>query len=134
MTNIVLMSLTKSNETETSNLYLQSLCHHLYSINIDTVYIFKSFDIELPLKIKKHQIIDISDNPESFLKDKKNIYVIKLMPVEVNNKGDIEIGLIDYILEKEGDELIMSNAGSEVFIYRYNKKAQKYKLIDRGLY
>ena len=117
------------NPNETSELYQKSLCYHLSKIEIDTVYVLKCFDVELPSRVNNYHIIDISSDPKSFLKKEQNLYAVKLMPFEVY-KGNIEICLIDYIIEEEKDGMVMSNVGSKTFVYGYNKKTEKYKLIE----
>ena len=90
------MSFKPTNETST--LYQQSLKYHLCDMDIDTVFVLKCFDIEMPLNIENYYIIDITDNPQAFLKSKGELYAIKILPIEIN-EGNIKIGLIDYILQ-----------------------------------
>jgi hypothetical protein len=118
------------NFDETSTLYQQSLCDHLSTLNVDTVFILKCFDIKLPSRVKNYYIVDISESPETFLKNKSDLYAIKILPIEIN-KGNIKIGLIDYILREEKEEVIMSYTSSENFIYKYDNRIKRYKLIER---
>lgn len=111
-------------------LYEQSLLSHLSNVKTDTVYILKCFDIELPSKIGKYTIVDISDNTSAFIDGKSSLYAIKLMPVEMNN-GTVEIILIDYVLKSDAGKVTMSNAGSVVFSYKYESKSKKYKLLQK---
>lgn len=125
-----MLSFKVSDGTETSKLYQQALCAHLSTGDkIDTVYIMKSFDIKLPSKIKNYHIIDVTDSLDFFLKNKKSLYVIKLLPIEIN-QGNIEIGIIDYGITKEKGEVMMIWSGSEIFIYKYSTKVKQYKLIN----
>ncbi|HMO31356.1 MAG TPA: hypothetical protein PKE07_00020 [Lacibacter sp.] len=126
---VVVMSF-KSNKDNTM-LYQQSLLLHLSNIKADTIYILKCFDTELPSKIGKHTILDISENTSSFLNGKSSLYAIKLMPVEMN-KGTVEIVLVDYVIRDNAGEVMMSNAGSIVYSYRYESKSSKYKLIKKS--
>jgi hypothetical protein len=130
---ITLLIITMSFKSNTDNtlLYKQSLLNHLSKIKTDTVYILKCFDIELPSKVGKYNIVDISENTNSFLKDKPSLYAIKLMPVEMN-RGIIEITLIDYILKLKTDEILMSNTGSEIYSYKYESKSRKYTLLKKS--
>ncbi|MEO6638381.1 MAG: hypothetical protein ABIN25_08895 [Ginsengibacter sp.] len=112
-------------------LYQQSLLRHLSNIKTDTVYILKCFDIELPSKIGKHTIVDISENTSTFLNGKSSLYAIKLMPVEMN-RGTVEIVLIDYVIKGNAGEVIMSNTGSVVYSYKYESKSNKYTLLKKS--
>lgn len=116
---------------DTALLYQQSLLDHLFNEKTDTVYILKCFDIELPSKIGKHTIVDINENTSAFLNGKSSLYAIKLMPIEIN-KGIVEIVLIDYVIKSKAGEVIMSNAGSEVYSYKYESRGNKYKLLKKS--
>lgn len=111
-------------------LYQQSLLNHLSIIKADTVYVLKCFDIELPSKIGKHTIIDVSGDTRSYLANNSSLYAIKLMPIEMN-KGAVEITFIDYVLKIDAGEIVMSNAGSVVFSYKYESQTKKYKLLKK---
>lgn len=111
-------------------LYQQSLLNHLSIIKADTVYVLKCFDIELPSKIGKHTIIDVSGDTRSYLANNSSLYAIKLMPIEIN-KGAVEITFIDYVLKIDAGEIVMSNAGSVVFSYKYERQTKKYKLLKK---
>ena len=111
-------------------LYKQALLDHMINSNSDTTYILKCFDIEIPSVIEKYRIVDISDNPNSFIDNKNSLYVVKIMPIEIKD-GVLEITLIDYILESRDYEVIMNNAGSVVYCYKYERKFKKYKLISK---
>lgn len=126
---VVVMSF-KVNKDNTV-LYQKSLMLHLSNIKADTVYILKCFDTELPSKIGKHTIVDISENTSSFLNGKSSLYAIKLMPVEMN-KGTVEIVLVDYVIRDNAGEVIMSNAGSVIYSYKYESKNSKYTLIKKS--
>lgn len=124
----IFMSFTS--DEENMNLYKQSLQFHYSDVDTDTAYIIKCFDIELPQRIGKIVIVYIDNNAINILKDHNSLYVVKVMPLQVN-KGDIEVVLVDFVLEETNGEVFMSNTGSEVFTYRYSKKEKKYKLINR---
>lgn len=126
---VVVMSF-KVNKDNTV-LYQKSLVLHLSNIKADTVYILKCFDTELPSKIGKHTIVDISENTSSFLNGKSSLNAIKLMPVEMN-KGTVEIVLVDYVIRDNAGEVIMSNAGSVIYSYKYESKSSKYTLIKKS--
>jgi hypothetical protein len=127
---ISIINMPIENSDETSTLYQQSLYAHLSTLDIDTVFILKCFDIKLPSRVKHYHIIDISENPKIFLKTKSDLYAIKILPIEID-KGNIKIGLIDYILREDEGEIMMGYASSESFIYKYNSKSKQYKLIKR---
>jgi hypothetical protein len=131
---VVLTALTMSFRFNNDNalLYQQSLLDHISKEDIDTVYVLKCFDIELPSKIGKHIIVDISENTGSFLHSNPSLSAIKLMPVEMN-KGIIEIALIDYVIKNNrAGELIMSNTGSVVYSYKYERSTKKYILLKKS--
>ena len=119
----------KSNN-DNALLYQQSLQSHFSVIKADTIYVLKCPDIELPTKIGKYTIIDISNNVNNFLNNTSSLYVIKLMPIEIN-KGTIEIALVDYIFKNNSGEIIMSNAGSVVYSYKYESQSKKYRLVRK---
>jgi hypothetical protein len=111
-------------------LYQQSLLNHFSKIKPDTVYVLKCSDIDLPSKIGKHIIIDISENVNALLKNTSSLFAVKLMPVEVN-KETLEITLIDFILKNGSNRVIMNNAGSVVYSYKYDSRIKKYKLLKK---
>lgn len=111
-------------------LYQKALLTHVSNLKTDTIYVLKCFDIELPSKIGKHTIIDISENVNSFLENSSSLYVIKVMPIELN-KGNVEITLIDYILKNNAGEIAMSNTGSVIYSYKYENQTRKYKLLKK---
>jgi hypothetical protein len=120
----------KAANHETEKLYTQSLIYHLSSINLDTVYVFKDFEINLPKKVKKIAIVEI-ENFSEFVKEKESFYAIKILPIEVN-KGCVDVKLVDYFVEfKEGD-INLSNIGGESFTFCYNNKLKKHQLTKRG--
>ena len=123
---ILIMSLKSNNDSYL--LCQQALLNHLSNLNTDTVYVLKCFDIELPSKIGKYTVIDISENTSSFLKEKSSLCAIKLLPIEIN-KGNIEITLIDYVLECNDGKILMSNAGSVIYCYKFESQTRKYKLL-----
>ncbi len=116
ITVVVLLVLIMSFKLKSDNtlLYQQSLLSHLSNLKSDTVYILKCFDIELPSKIGKYTIVDLSENTSIFLNGKSSLYAIKLMPIEMN-KGAIEITFIDYVLKSNAGEVVMGNTGSVIF-------------------
>lgn len=116
---------------DTALLYQRSLLNHLSNEKTDTVYILKCFDVELPSKIGKHTIVDISENTSTFLNVKSSLHAIKIMPVEIN-KGIVEITLIDYVIKSNAGDVIMSNAGSVVYRYIYESRVNKYKLLKKS--
>jgi hypothetical protein len=126
---ILIMSFNPKNDN--TLLYQQSLLNHLSDVKTDTVYILKCFDIELPSKIGKYTIVDVSGDIRSFLVNNSSLYAIKLMPIEIN-KGAVEITLIDYILKIDAGEIVMSNAGSAVFSYKYESQTKKYRLLKKS--
>ena len=119
--------------SDNSLLYQQSLLNHLSIIKADTVYVLKCFDIELPSKIGKYTIIDVSGDTRSYLANNSSLYAIKLMPIEMN-KGAVEITFIDYVLKIDAGEIVMSNAGGVVFSYKYESQTKKYKLLKKTKY
>jgi|GEM_PF-3413616 hypothetical protein len=130
----IFISSNNTKETETLKLYQQALCDHLETVNdIDTVYIMKSFDLEFPVKVRKYHIIDATDTLDMLLQKKTSLYVIKILPIEVN-EGNIEIGFIDYGVTKEKGEIIMAWSGSKIFTYKYIAKTKHYKLINTKKY
>jgi hypothetical protein len=133
ITVVILSGLIMSFKLNSDNtlLYQQSLLSHLSNVKTDTVYILKCFDIELPPKIGKYTIVDISGNTSAFLNGKSSLYAIKLMPVEMN-KGAVEIILIDYVLKSNAGEVVMGNTGSVVFSYKYQGQSKKYKLLKKS--
>ena len=125
---VLVMSFKLNNDN--TLLYQQSLLNHLSNVKTDTVYVLKCFDIELPSKIGKYTIVDVSENTSSFLISNSSLYAIKLMPIEMH-KGTVEITLIDYVLKINAGEIVMSNAGSVVFSYKYENQTKKYKLLKK---
>lgn len=126
---IFVMSFKPQNDS--TLLYQQSLQNHLANVKIDTVYILKCFDIELPSQVGVYTIVDISENTTSFLLNRTSLYAIKIMPLEIHN-GSIEITLIDYVLKIDKGEIVMSNTGSIVFSYKYDSQTKKYKLLKKS--
>lgn len=120
------MSFRYSNDNKL--LYQQALTNHISNLKADTVFVLKCFDIELPSKIGKCIIVDISENVSSFLNNSPSLYAIKLMPIEVN-KGSVEITLIDYLLKNNAGEIAMTNTGSVIYSYKYESQTKKYKLL-----
>ena len=115
--------------SDTATLYRQSLLSHLSGFKIDSVYLIKCSDIELPAKIGSIALIELND-VKGILKSKESVYAIKLLPIALN-KDRIEITIIDFIITLKKDEIIMSNAGSEVFVYIYDNQVSRYKLLRR---
>lgn len=119
----------KSDE-ETENIYKQSLQLYLGNTKTDTVYILKCFDIKLPSKIGRYNIIDIENSDRNLLKEKGSLYAIKVMPI-VLKKDTIVITLIEYLVSEENNERLIKNSGSQVFRFKYNAVSRRYKLISR---
>ncbi len=128
---IVIMSFKL--KTDNVLLYKQSLISHVSTVNADTIYILKCSDIELPSKIGKYTIVDISENTSLFLNNKLSLYAIKLTPVEIS-RGTIEIILVDYIIQNNAGEVMMSNTGSVIYSYKYESKSNRYTLVKKVKY
>lgn len=124
----LVMSFRLNNDSKL--LYRQALLTHISNLKTDTIYVLKCFDIELPSKIDKHIIVDISENINFFLGNSSSLYVIKLMPIELN-KGNVEITLIDYILKSNNGEIAMNNTGNVIYSYKYENETGKYKLLKK---
>lgn len=125
---VVLMSFTF--KSDNNLLYQKALLNHFSKTNTDTIYILKGFDIEIPSKVGKYTIIDISDNTKSFIVNKPSLYAVKLMPIEMNN-GIIEITLIDYVIKIDGSEVLLYNNGSAVYSYKYEIRKKKYMFLRK---
>lgn len=117
-------------EDDSINLYIQSLRLYLSDIKTDTIYVMKCFDIRLPAKLGKFNVIDIENSRQNIIKEKGALYAIKIMPIKLRNEI-VEIGLTEYFVKEENNDRIMSNSGSEIFSYRYDKSSHRYKLIKR---
>lgn len=117
-------------EDDSINLYIQSLRLYLSDIKTDTIYVMKCFDIKLPAKLGKFNVIDIENSRQNIIKEKGALYAIKIMPIKLRNEI-VEIGLTEYFVKEENNDRIMSNSGSEIFSYRYDKSSHRYKLIKR---
>lgn len=115
---------------DNATLYQRTLLNHFTCLKTDTIYILKYFDIDLPSKIGKCIVVDVSENTSSFINANSSLYAVKLMPIEMN-KGVAEITLIDYVLRKSGDEVIMSNTSSVVFSYKYDSQSKEYRLLKK---
>ena len=124
----LVMSFRLNNDSKL--LYHQALLTHVSNLKTDTIYVLKCFDIELPSKIGKHIIVDISENINFFMGNSTSLYAIKLMPIELN-KGNVEITLIDYILKSNNDEIAMNNTGNVIYSYKYENETGKYKLLKK---
>ena len=103
---------------------------YLGTIKTDTVYVLKCYDIKLPSKIGRYNIIDIENSDRNLIKEKGSLYAIKVMPIELK-KDTIEITLIEYLVSEENNERLMKNSGSQVFSYKYYTAKRQYKLIRR---
>jgi len=117
-------------EEDTVSLYKQSLQLYLGTIKTDTVYVLKCYDIKLPSKVGRYNIIDIENSDRNLIKEKGSLYAIKVMPIELK-RDTIEITLIEYLVSEENNERLMKNSGSQVFSYKYDKAKQQYKLFKR---
>lgn len=126
---VLSMSFTK--QSDNALLYQQTLLNHLPNAATDTVFILKCFDIEIPAKIGRHAIVDVSDNASSFIDKNSSLYAVKLMPIELR-KGVIEITLVDYVLKNNAGEITMSNTGSVVFSYTYDNQNKRYRLLKKS--
>ncbi len=124
----LVMSFRLNNDSKL--LYHQALLTHVSNLKTDTIYVLKCFDIELPSKIGKHIIVDLSENINFFMGNSTSLYAIKLMPIELN-KGNVEITLIDYILKSNNDEIAMNNTGNVIYSYKYETQTGKYKLLKK---
>ena len=117
-------------EDDSINLYIQSLRLYLSDIKTDTIYVMKCFDIKLPSKLGRLNIVDIENSRQNIIKERGALYAIKISPIKLRNEI-VEIGLTEYFVKEENDERIMSNSGSEIFSYQYDKPLHRYKLIKR---
>jgi hypothetical protein len=90
----------------------------------------KCFDIKLPAKLVRINIIDIENSSKNIIKERGALYAIKIAPIKLRIEI-VEIGLTEYFVKEENDERIMSNSGSEIFSYQYDKPLYRYKLIKR---
>jgi hypothetical protein len=117
-------------EDDSINLYIQSLRLYLSDIKTDTIYVMKCFDIKLPSKLGRLNIVDIENSRQNIIKERGALYAIKISPIKLRNEI-VEIGLTEYFVKEENDKRIMSNSGSEIFSYLYDKPSQRYKLIKR---
>jgi hypothetical protein len=119
-------------EEGTDSVYGMAIIHHMEKFPTETIYVLKCDDIELPSKLGQHKIINI-ENVQAVMKGRKSLYVLKLLPIELN-KANFDVGIIDYVMEKKSTGINLANSGSEVFTFSYNAEQDKYQIINRKKY
>ncbi|OQP39982.1 hypothetical protein A4H97_17345 [Niastella yeongjuensis] len=119
----------KNREKGADSVYAMAIMQHMEKFPTETLYVWKCDDIELPSKLGQHKIINI-ENFDAVMKGRKSLSVLKLFPIELN-KGNFDVGIIDYQVEKKSTGINLLNGGSEVFTFSYNADQDKYQIIDR---
>jgi hypothetical protein len=122
----------KDKEEGTDSVYAMAIIHHMEKFPSQTIYVLKCDDIELPSKLGQHKIINI-ENVDAVMKGRKSLYVLKLLPIELN-KANFDVGIIDFQMEKNTTGINLINGGSEVFTFSYNAEKDNYQIINRKKY
>lgn len=115
--------------SETEELYQKSLMYHISNSKDDTIYVFRDFEIKVPVRIKNRIIVDIRDFA-NFSDQKGEFSAVKILPIELY-KGSVKITLVDFYVKSHNGDISLSNIGCEIFTYSFNSKQKKYQLIRR---